>query len=45
MSVSPQEILVIIPALNEEEALPGVIETLHSYGLQNICVVDNGSTD
>jgi len=45
MPVSPNSILVIIPALNEEEALPGVIRDLRSHGLQNIRIVDNGSTD
>ncbi|MEM1157032.1 MAG: glycosyltransferase family 2 protein [Verrucomicrobiota bacterium] len=45
MSVSPEQILVIIPALNEEDALPGVIHDLQSFGLQHIRVVDNGSTD
>ncbi|MEM6885104.1 MAG: glycosyltransferase [Verrucomicrobiota bacterium] len=45
MSVSPEQILVIIPALNEEDALPGVIRDLQSRGLQHIRVVDNGSTD
>jgi glycosyltransferase involved in cell wall biosynthesis len=45
MPVSPEQILVIIPALNEAEALPGVIRELQSQGLTQIRVVDNGSTD
>lgn len=36
---------VIIPALNEEGALPRVLEELRSLGLESIRVVDNGSTD
>lgn len=38
---------VIIPALNEEEALPRVLKDLHDQRqpLRQIIVVDNGSTD
>jgi len=39
------QILVIIPVLNEEVTITGVIQSLQSYGLKNILVVDNGSTD
>ncbi|MGK7889073.1 MAG: glycosyltransferase family 2 protein [Leptolyngbyaceae cyanobacterium] len=39
------EVLVIIPVLNEEAALPGVIQQLQSEGLCHIRVVDNGSGD
>ncbi|NEO92530.1 MAG: glycosyltransferase family 2 protein, partial [Moorea sp. SIO3G5] len=38
-------ILVIIPVLNEETTITGVIKSLQSYNLNNIRVVDNGSTD
>ncbi|MDX2211763.1 MAG: glycosyltransferase family 2 protein [Oculatellaceae cyanobacterium bins.114] len=38
-------ILVIIPVLNEEATLEKVIQTLQSYGLMQIWVVDNGSRD
>ena len=38
-------ILVIIPVLNEEVTIAGVVKSLQSYGLTNILVVDNGSTD
>ena len=37
--------LVIIPALNEAETLPGVLENLKRWSLAGIRVVDNGSTD
>jgi glycosyltransferase involved in cell wall biosynthesis len=36
---------VVIPALNEALALPGVLEGLRQQGLTRIRVVDNGSTD
>ncbi|MGK7874027.1 MAG: glycosyltransferase [Xenococcaceae cyanobacterium] len=38
-------ILVIIPVLNEEATITGVIQSLQSSGLKKIRVVDNGSTD
>ncbi|MBE9116369.1 glycosyltransferase family 2 protein [Lusitaniella coriacea LEGE 07157] len=37
--------LVIIPVYNEQSTIARVIETLQSYGLDRIRVVDNGSTD
>ena len=39
------EILVLIPALNEEESIGLVIANLKKHGLSKIRVVDNGSTD
>ena len=36
---------VIVPALNEEAALPRVLRDLRALGLARILVVDNGSTD
>lgn len=36
---------VILPALNEEAALPLVLKGLRALGIARICVVDNGSTD
>jgi len=41
----PSRILVVIPALNEAQALPGVLGRLRKQGLTHIRVVDNGSTD
>lgn len=38
-------ILTVIPALNEAQALPGVLDRLRKQGLSRIRVVDNGSTD
>ncbi|MEL6778682.1 MAG: glycosyltransferase family 2 protein [Cyanobacteria bacterium J06597_16] len=37
--------LAIIPVLNEEETIGGVIKALQQQGLATICVVDNGSGD
>ena len=38
-------VLVIIPVRNEEATIAGVIKDLQSFGLFNIRVVDNGSSD
>ena len=38
-------ILVIIPILNEAETIAEVVRNLQQYGLRQIRVVDNGSTD
>ena len=38
-------VFVIVPALNEEVTIGGVIQSLQFYGLTNIYVVDNGSSD
>lgn len=38
-------VFVIIPALNEEATIGCVVQSLQSYGLTKICVVDNGSSD
>ncbi|HID49541.1 MAG TPA: glycosyltransferase, partial [Chromatiales bacterium] len=39
------EITVVIPTLNEAEAIGAVIEELKSYGFERIIVVDGRSTD
>jgi len=39
------EVVALIPALDEEEALPGVLEELARAGIGRILVVDNGSRD
>ena len=38
-------VVVIIPALNEQDNLPSLIKQLREYGPGRIIVVDNGSTD
>jgi glycosyltransferase involved in cell wall biosynthesis len=38
-------ILVIIPVLNEEDTIAQVIDALHKQGLMNVQVIDNGSSD
>ncbi len=40
-----ERVAVIIPALNEEEALGGTLEALAGHAPQQVIVVDNGSTD
>ena len=37
--------LVVIPALNEEETVGGVIHSLRGRGFERIRVIDNGSSD
>ncbi len=39
------DVVALIPALNEEEALPGVLAELEDAGIHRVVVVDNGSTD
>ena len=39
------DIVVIIPVLNEEETIAGVVKSLQHRGLTRILVVDNGSCD
>jgi glycosyltransferase involved in cell wall biosynthesis len=42
----PSNTLIIIPALNEEEALPAVLRSLADHaGEHDVLVVDDGSTD
>jgi glycosyltransferase involved in cell wall biosynthesis len=40
-----EDIVVIIPVLDEAQTIGRVIENLQQQGLFNICVVDNGSCD
>ncbi len=44
-AIDLDQILVVIPVLNEESTLGRVIEALQAQGLSQIRVVDNGSTD
>lgn len=39
------DVVALIPALNEEEALPTVLEGLARAGVTRVMIVDNGSTD
>lgn len=43
--VTLANVLVVIPALNEQASLPGVITRLRELGLNRVRVVDNGSRD
>src|SRR5215475_9690868 len=39
------KVSVIIPALNEEDSLPGLLGAIPEEAVNEIIVVDNGSTD
>lgn len=39
------EVAVLVPALDEEEALPGLVRRVRRTGVGRVVVVDNGSTD
>jgi len=45
LTVSKDQFTVIIPTLNEEEAIGFVLEELKQYGYNNILVIDGYSTD
>lgn len=45
VETSGNNVLVIIPVRNEEATIAAVIQNLHSFGLNQIRVVDNGSSD
>jgi glycosyltransferase involved in cell wall biosynthesis len=40
-----QEVTILLPALNEAQAIGKTIDEIKDYGYCNILVVDNGSTD
>lgn len=40
-----KDILIVVPAYNEEKSIQLVIENLRRYGYHNILVVDDGSND
>ena len=42
---NPEQILVLIPVLNEESTIAATIRNLQQFGLTQIRVIDNGSTD
>lgn len=43
--VDTSQVTVLIPTLNEAEAIEGVIEGIHGEGFDHILVIDGGSTD
>ncbi|HWP59778.1 MAG TPA: glycosyltransferase family 2 protein [Candidatus Acidoferrales bacterium] len=45
LSLVKMKVCLIIPALNEEEAIAGVLESVPGAAVDEIIVVDNGSTD
>jgi glycosyltransferase involved in cell wall biosynthesis len=44
-SPAPERLLIVIPALNEEEDIGHVIRAVRSLGAIDVLVVDDGSTD
>jgi glycosyltransferase involved in cell wall biosynthesis len=45
MNLSPARVAVIIPCLNEEEPIGAVVREVLDQGIEDVIVVDNGSTD
>ncbi len=45
LSAADKSITVVIPTLNEEEAIGKVLDELQSLGFNNIMIVDGYSTD
>ncbi|MEN3051738.1 MAG: glycosyltransferase family 2 protein [Candidatus Methanosuratincola petrocarbonis] len=43
--IKPEDVTVVVPTLNEEGAIGGVLRELKESGYSNIIVVDGGSTD
>ncbi|MFC1802858.1 glycosyltransferase family 2 protein [Thermoproteota archaeon] len=44
-SINVEDITIVIPTLNEEEAINSVIEDVMTHGYENIIIVDGNSTD
>ena len=45
MAVSKDQVTVVVPTLNEEEAIGAVLDELKQHGYDNVLVVDGYSTD
>ena len=43
--ISSTDLLILIPAFNEEDALPDLLMDLRRHITNNIVVIDNNSTD
>lgn len=43
--ISKKEITVILPAYNESSVIQKVIQSIVDYGIENVIVIDDGSTD
>ncbi len=44
-SFDASRVTLVIPCLNEEQTIPGVVAEVRAQGITKIIVVDNGSTD
>lgn len=45
MSVTPREVLVLVPALNEQDTVAGVVRAVRERIGADVLVIDDGSTD
>jgi dolichol-phosphate mannosyltransferase len=45
MPISPEDLTIVIPTLNEREAIGFVLDELRQEGYENVLVVDGYSTD
>jgi len=45
MSIAKEQVTVVVPTLNEEDAIGQVLDDLRKVGFQNIIVIDGYSTD
>lgn len=45
MTFDKSKILILLPAFNEAEVIGEVLEGIQKEGYQNICLIDDGSTD
>jgi len=45
MTFDKSQILIILPAFNEAEVIAEVLDDIQKEGYQNICLIDDGSTD
>ena len=43
--VSPGQVTVVVPCINEEDGIISVIDAIKKSGFENILVIDGGSTD
>lgn len=44
-SISKHDITIVLPVLNEEKAIPSVLQEIFSAGYRNVLIVDGYSTD
>ena len=45
MKIKKSDIVVLLPAFNEEQVIGNVLSDIQKEGYENICVIDDGSSD